>query len=309
MNLRSPLSLLIALWPPAIWAAAHRPALGDQVMIVTNSGTPAYDEVLESLQKGLSRYAVCVVDLHQKEAGNDLGEGLRLKSLKLVISIGSEAAEAVTAQHPAVPLIATATLPQLFAKETSHIRMLSVLSVQVPLSLVLENVKRVFPAKSRLGIIRNPALADAGPESMKAEAEAAGFSVRVVECSSPGRLLDALQSLKDHVDLVLCFPDAALYNSATVKPLVLASLRYRLPLIGFSESFVRAGAVAGVYPDFREAGTRAAELAQRTLSGQPVSKIDHLRKCRVAVNQNISRLLGLSFAQPPGAGEEFIVIR
>jgi putative ABC transport system substrate-binding protein len=125
----------------------------------------------------------------------------------------------------------------------------------------------------------------------------------------PAQLLESFQSLKGQVDLVLCFPDASLYNSATVKPFVLASLRYRLPLIGFSESFVRAGAVLGVYPDFQESGTRAAELAQKLLNGQPVPKIDNPRRFRVAVNQNITRLLGLSYSHPSRASEDFLVIR
>src|SRR5437764_9243516 len=107
----------------------------------------------------------------------------------------------------------------------------------------------------------------------------------------PSQLLESLQSLKDQVDLVLCFPDAALYNSATIKPLVLASLRYRLPLIGFSESFARAGAVLAVYPDFVDMGARAADLIQRMLNGQTVPRLEHSRRSRIMVNQNITRLI------------------
>jgi ABC-type uncharacterized transport system substrate-binding protein len=112
-----------------------------------------------------------------------------------------------------------------------------------------------------------------------------------VECAGPAQLLQVFQSLKDQVDLVLCFPDASLYNSATVKPLVLASLRYRLPLVGFSESFVRAGAAVGIYPNFREIGAQTADLALKALNRQPASRSETPRKYRVAVNQNITRLL------------------
>ena len=42
--------------------------------------------------------------------------------------------------------------------------------VQVPLPLLLENVKRVFPSKSRLGMIRNPTLSEAGADAIAASA-------------------------------------------------------------------------------------------------------------------------------------------
>jgi putative tryptophan/tyrosine transport system substrate-binding protein len=290
--------------------ATHQPLAGEQILIVTSSGVPAYEEVLESMRKGMSQQAVYVLDVRQNDAEHILGEALRLKSVKVLVTIGGESAVAVLAQRSAIPLIATMVVPNQLTKDAGgRGRLASIVPVQVPLSTLLESVKRVFPAKSRLGMIRNAALPDIGPDVLRSTAEAAGFTVKIVDCSGPGELLQVFQSLKDQVDLVLCFPDATLYNSATAKPLVLASLRYMLPLIGFSESFVRAGAVLGVYPDFREMGIRGAELIQKVLNGQTLAKMEHPRKFRIAVNQNITRLLGLSYSQVFGAGEEFVVIR
>ena len=73
--------------------------------------------------------------------------------------------------------------------------------------------------------------------------------------------------MKGKVDFLLCFPDPDLYNPVTIKPLVMASLEGRLPLVGFSPAFVRAGAAAGIYPDYRETGRQTAEMAQRLLHG------------------------------------------
>ena len=254
MSIRLNLPLVWAFSLPfAVCAGTHPPLAGEQVAIVTTSGVPAYDEVLDGLRRNLKQ-AAYVIDLRQKDGEQALTDALRLKTFKIVATIGSEAAETVSGQHPSAGLIATATMPYLFSKEAARTRPVSVMPVQLTLSLVLENVKRVFPSKPRLGILRNPTMPDSGLEAMRNAGESAGFTVKIVECTGPGQLLEALRSLKDQVDLVLCFPDAALYNSATIKPLVLASLRYRLPLIGFSESFARAGAVLAVYPDFLDMG-------------------------------------------------------
>jgi putative ABC transport system substrate-binding protein len=310
MNGGAHLLLLLALMGLHVaGAAAHGPLAGEQVLIVTSSGVPAYEQVLESLRKGMSQ-PVCVIDVREKDAEQILGASLRLKTVRVAITIGWEAADAALAQHAGAPVIATVIAPNRVAKESgTRGRPVSIIPVQVPLATLLDSVKRAFPAKSKLGMIRNAALPDLSPESLKSAAEAAGFTVKIVDCSGPAHLLQVLQSLKDQVDLVVCFPDATLYNSATIKPLVLGSLRYRLPLVGFSESFVRAGAAVGVYPDFHEVGVRAAELVQKILNGQAVTRVEQPRKFKIAVNQNITRLLGLGYSEPAGAAEEFVLIR
>lgn len=97
------------------------------------------------------------------------------------------------------------------------------------------------------------------------------------------------------MDFVLCLPDSTLYNSTTAKPLILASLNNRVPIVGFSANFVRAGAAIGVYPDFRDVGVQTGEIAQRGLAGQAIAADEGPRKVTVAVNQRVVRLLGLEY--------------
>ena len=287
-------------------AVNQPPAPADQVLIVTSSGIAPYEEVLEGIRKAGGRPPY-VLDLRQSNAASMLSEAPRFKNIRVVVAIGAEAVEALSAERGSAPVIAAAVTPHLLPKDAAR-RPASMVQVQVPLGTLLESIKTVFPEKHRLAFIRSPNLPEPAAAMLKA-AESAGFSAKIIECAGPTQLLRALQSLQDQADLVLCFPDAALYNSATIKPLILASLRYHLPLVGFSESFVRAGAVMGVYPDFHEIGSQSAELIQKILNGQAVSRSEAPRKFRIAVNQNITRLLGLAYAQPRGGSEDFLVIR
>jgi ABC-type uncharacterized transport system substrate-binding protein len=76
---------------------------------------------------------------------------------------------------------------------------------------------------------------------------------------------------------------------------VLASLEHGLPLVGFSPAFVRAGAAAGIFPDYRELGRQAGEMALRLLRGEDFPADESPRKIQVAVNQRVTRLLGVEF--------------
>lgn len=62
-------------------------------------------------------------------------------------------------------------------------------------------------------------------------------------------------------DVVLTLSDAAVYNAAIVKTLLLESLKQRVPVFGFSESLVRAGCLFGVGISPSEQGEAIAKLA------------------------------------------------
>jgi putative ABC transport system substrate-binding protein len=178
-------------------------------------------------------------------------------------------------------------------------------SLDIPLSAQLQAMRSLWPNHSRAGIIRNPTRFRYSTEALEARARKEGFTILVADCESPGQLLKIFASLKGKVDFVLCPPDPDLYNPVTIKPLVMASLEGRLPLIGFSPAFVRAGAAAGIYPDYRETGRQTAELAQRVLRGEDRIADEGPRMVRTAWNQRVARLLGVSFQTGGMAVEVF----
>jgi len=127
-------------------------------------------------------------------------------------------------------------------------------SLNIPLATIVQQVGRVLPGKRRLGVIRSASTAGPPPSALASQGDRNGFTIRVVDCEGPDKLIEAFLSLSNEADLIWCQPDSMLYNAATIKPLVLASLRHRLPIIGFSAAFVTAGAAVGIYPDFRATG-------------------------------------------------------
>jgi ABC-type uncharacterized transport system substrate-binding protein len=99
---------------------------------------------------------------------------------------------------------------------------------------------------------------------------------------------------------VICLPDAALYNGATARPLIMASLEHRLPVVGFSPAFLRAGAAVAIYPDYRAIGLQTAELVRRCLESGECASTETPRKTVVAVNTRVLRMLGIEPAHTEG---------
>ena len=253
------------------------------------------------------------VDIARKPQLDGLARPLAAKQPRAVIAIGTEAKTAVAGYAGNTPVIATMILLSDSEKAVSDKaqppRLAGCVSLDLSVTAVCREWKQLVPGKTRVGIIRNPRKNGPLAAAVDAQASSAGCSARIVECSRPEDLLAAFLSLKNQVDFVWCMPDSALYTSATVKPLLMASLEQRLPLVGFSESFVRAGATMGVYPDFLDVGRQTAEVARKWLAGEPFASAQMPRMVRVAFNHRVARLMGLRYTLPPEGDGRVMVLK
>jgi len=301
------LTLLLAL--PLLGVSESPPAVRS-IIVVASSTVEAHRSAIEGIQAALGESSSQVRIVELAEARSGLAAGVRLETpgIRVIIAVGSEALQIVEGEQPTIPVICTMIL-----RNTPDLSLLAspaaTISLDVSIPSLLARLKVLFPEKTRLGIIRNPVLGGLNSAPLPTRTQLQGFTVRVVECSGAEQLLAALDSLQGQVDFVWCLPDGTLYNSATIKPLILASIEHRLPLIGFSENFTRAGAAVGIYPDFRDIGLQTGEVARQVLDGQPLHAPEGPRRLKVAVNQSVLRLLGLRYAAAAADSGEFSILR
>jgi len=281
-------------------AASLQAAAQNGVLVAYDSGVDAYTEVLAGIREHLPVAAAGIVDLHGPAGIAGLDRAIAATNTRLVIAVGAQALAEVQSRRAGVPVLSVLVLhgPES-GSPAGH------LDLDVSLAAQLSAMHSLLPRAARVGIVRNPARSRYTAEALESRARKEGFTAVLAECDRPGQLLKALASLKGKVDFVLCFPDPDLFNAATIKPLILLSLEERLPVVGYSPAFVRAGAAAGIYPDYRETGRQAADLALRMLRGEERLPDENPSKVRVAVNERVARLLGLQFAAAPFPVEVF----
>jgi ABC-type uncharacterized transport system substrate-binding protein len=280
-------------------ASVTNPVQGS-VVVVTESGVPAYAEAVDGLTHGLGAQLARVVDIRAANAANDLARSLEAKETRVVVAVGSRALAELQTRRMSLPVVATMVLRGAETESAARLN-LDVINLEVPLGAQLAAVRALLPRASRAGIVRNPSRARFTAEALESQGRKEGFVLIVADCDGPGRLLKVIASLKGKVDFLLPFPDPDLYNAVTIQPLVLAAIEYRLPIIGFSPAFVHAGAAAGIYPDYRALGHQTAEMALRLNRGESPAGDEFPAKLQVAVNQRVTRLLGLDLQIPSGA--------
>lgn len=125
------------------------------------------------------------------------------------------------------------------------------------------------------------------------------FDIISIETRSD-QFADALDKLsRSQCDAVLMLPDLRVYNSASVKELVLWGLRHRKPVWAFSENIVNAGALGGLWVEPAVNGRDAAGVVLRVLKGEAPSRIGHLHSSKTikAINRNTATRIGIDLSE------------
>jgi ABC-type uncharacterized transport system substrate-binding protein len=297
-------SLIVYLAVANAWGEA--PSGPPRVVVVTSSAVPAYEEALGGLRRGLGSLEAMtrVVELDRKDGESTLAGILTQGRPSVAVAIGTQATDFMVSRTSVVPVISTMILYEPLPPE----RVVGRISVEVTVPALLQQLKDLFPGKTRLGLIRSPGKAPP-PSAVQLRAKQLGFTLVAVEAGGADKLLKTFLSLSGAVDFVWCAPDSSLYNTATFRPLIEASLQKRLPIIGYSEYFARAGAALAVYPDFEDIGSQTAEAVRRFLDMQKAPGDQPPRKLRVALNQYVSRMLELRWSTPSSRETELVIIQ
>lgn len=218
---------------------------------------------------------------------------------RLVVAVGAAALGAVVAwaQPLAVPPpVLAALLPrQAFTRELERSgRRLAASAVILdqPPARQVELIRAALPAARRVGLLLGPASRPSALDVSEAIA-AAGMSVKADDVEQRGTV-GALQSVLDDSDVLLALADPSVFNGDTLAGILAAGYRRQVPLVAFSPSYVKAGALAAVYATPAQIGRAAADAVRRWLAGGVLPPVAPPREFSIDVNPAVARSLGLA---------------
>lgn len=187
----------------------------------------------------------------------------RLPKDAAIVTLGRRAAAFTAAAAPPHPVV------NCMAGGDSSARTGSVLAVppDVSLDAQVASMKRLLPAARHVGILFDPAHNERRVVDLTAAWKRAGFVPVMEPVAGPAALPGALSRLTQGVDVLFAIPDPTVYAAEHSRTLLLFSFRHRIPLVGPSEGWVRAGALYALEWDFADVGRYCGALALRQLAG------------------------------------------
>jgi ABC-type uncharacterized transport system substrate-binding protein len=114
---------------------------------------------------------------------------------------------------------------------------------------------------------------------------------------SPGSassLHASLQELMQGSDVLLALPDVEIYNTSTIRNILLATYRSKVPLIGFSPAYVRAGALCAVFSTPAQIASQSLAIIRDYAETRALPAPQYAKEFEVSVNEQVARSLGLN---------------
>lgn len=162
----------------------------------------------------------------------------------------------------------------------------------------LENL----PGRKRVGLL----LSTKSPERIESELRSMlsrnGLVLEISKVEGPQKVRLALQSLLGKVDVIWLMPDPLVLSSEAVEDVMLFGVENSLPVVSFSQKYLRSGAAVSVEPDLASVGTQAALLAINVLlhGHQPDHRTERPSKVAIGTNPAILKNLGIISPNFPG---------
>jgi putative tryptophan/tyrosine transport system substrate-binding protein len=268
--------------------SAH--VLADVVWVALSGKEPAYLEAANALRAALPD--------DQVRVGEWSEFNFKSPPPQLLVTVGSEALkqlhQAAEKTRILALLVPRSTLDEL--RDASAGRITGVYYEQ-PFARQASLLRAAFPEKSRVAIVLGPTSARYRSELTQALRRVGMEGVFELIQDKAG-LSEAVQSVLSNSDVFLALPDAEAINNQTAKFILLATYRRGIPVVGYSASFVKAGAAVALVSSPAQIGKEAAQMVHEALPGKRLPAPRAPADFDVLVNASVSRSLSLGLDAP-----------
>ena len=272
-----------------------------RITVVLSRDIAPYRRALAGFRKALRAEhpapIIEVIDLAASEsAGGEISASTSLRSSRLIVAIGARAALAMKGRHASVPiLLAGASGPEIEEVLRSGSGRVFGVGLQVPIDRQFETLKQVVPEARRVGVLHGR---DNRAEIKRALAAAGrhGLTLVPVEIASIREIPDALTDLLGRIDVLWALPDATIFSAEMAPYIILQTLRERVPFMSFSQNFVKAGSLMGLYCDLEDVGMQAGRMALQAMrndDARPAGMVPP-RTVRLALNLRVADVIGVT---------------
>lgn len=232
-------------------------AAGSSITVLLSGQQTYYQEVSEVFEQVLATQS------HRFQVRTySLDQALSVEPGSTVVAIGSRASEFALKHFPNADILSllmpVAAWQELCARLPGSGRRAAVV-IDQPLERPLALGQLLVPNAKRVGTVFGPVSVASRPLLLRA-AERRGMELISEELDSDDNPISVLSPLVQKTDVFIAVADRAVFNKSVAKWLLYLSFRQSVSVIGFSQSYAKAGALAAVYTSPANIGRHGAEL-------------------------------------------------
>lgn len=282
-------------WLIALMLVSSNVKASDTLLLLS-SDSPAYQTVATSI---ISQGPTIPIDTSYPDNLTD-NAATHLATYSLLIAVGTKATEFAMQFAAQDSVILSTFIPsQGFHKLSEEYatalkeRGISTTAIYLdqPLERQLKLATQIKPDLKRLGFTLGPDSQYLLPQ-LESAATNLNLSLNYQTLTLESNPIQSIQPVMEDSDLFLVIPDQSTLNRTTAKWLLYMSLRNQVPLLAFSQNYVKAGAVAACITTPEEIGRYTAEQLHIIIQGT-LPLPSHSPYFTIITNPRIARKLGL----------------
>jgi ABC-type uncharacterized transport system substrate-binding protein len=265
------------------------------VTIVMSAPTSMNQEFVEHFKDELAtkknlNLKVKVVDLQ------DVDKLAVAENSELVIALGVKALQLSSKLKTTTPVLGVFTpLPafnDLLETSKRDLGNFGAIVLDQPYVRQMLLIKVVLPEAKSVGLLLGSTSLQY-EELLKEAGEKNGLTVLEERVSQDSELIPKLKKTLEVSDALMAIPDPLIYNRETAQPILLTSYRHQKPVFGYSQSYVRAGALAAVYSSAKQIAKQAVEIALKAQASGALPPPQIPKYFSVMVNPQVARSLNI----------------
>ncbi len=290
----------------------------DYIVVLKSREAEPYDIALKSLRrtlrdKGSDAQIEEFLLPEESPARDDRLAEIKKKSPQLFVTLGSAATaqlSKVVKETPVVFCMALNPMASGFIRSmSSSANNLTGASLDVPPQTQFEALRSIVPTARKLGVIYNPQETEVVVSQARKAAKEIGLDLIGAPVASEEKVPEALRSLDKSVDALWSVADSTAFSSGSMEFIFKHTLRSKIPFMGLSPAFVKAGALMALSIDYQEVGAQCGGLVTRVLAGEHPSSLPITTPQKVTLHINLKTAETIGLNIPADRLKGAVVIR
>ncbi len=287
LGLKFMLALLLSL---TLGPTAAGYAYASDVLVVCSHDCGRYSATTAAFSDYLGAQDLDA-QLHQKvltAATLERGTLLSAPPPELIFAVDYPAAAQLSTVASDIPIVVGMATTK---KDLQRLPNATGLVLGYPVKTQLQWMRHIAPSARRIGVLYSSAESLQLVEAARQQAPLMGLEIVAHAVREPKDLPNALKQVLREADMLWGIPDATIFSRQSAKAVLLAAFRKRIPLVGMSSSWVKAGALYSLDWDASDIGAQSGQMAEQLLRGEQVAHVPPQtpRQVRYTLNLKTAR--------------------
>ncbi len=194
-------------------------------------------------------------------------------------------------QAPIISVLTSSLVYYQTLEEQDAHNTVSAIFAEPSLRHQLDIVMRLYPKQANIGLLYSEK-SEQSLINLKHAIKNYPFNIIAVKIDHEKTIAQALEGIKK-ADVLLAVPDSTIYNSGSLRYIILTTYRREQPIIGFSENFVRSGALGTSYTDIDHIAEETIEFILYYQLYKKLPEPDYAKKHRIVFNNAVANSLNI----------------